>query len=49
MKMKDLYLDFLESGACECCGSQRCDQSPEWISGCQKWKEFLEQQTKQSD
>lgn len=45
--MKELYLEFLESGLCENCGSQRCNQSPEWVSGCQKWKEFLEQRTKE--
>ena len=45
--MKELYLEFLESGLCKNCGSQRCDQSPKWVSGCQKWKEFLEQRTKE--
>jgi len=47
--MKELYLEFLESGLCDCCGSQHCDQSPEWVSGCQKWKEFLEKKLKELD
>ena len=45
--MKELYLEFLESCLCEGCGSQRCDQSPEWVSGCQKWKNFLERRVKE--
>lgn len=47
--MEKLYLEFLESGLCENCGSQRCDQSPEWVSGCPKWKEFFEQHIKNLD
>ena len=45
--MKELYLKFLENGLCENCGSQQCDQFPEWVSGCQKWKKILEQWVKE--
>ncbi len=47
--MKELYLKFLESNACDRCGSQRCDQSLECVNGCQKWKEFLEQHIKEKN
>lgn len=45
--MERLYLEFLESDICNNCGSQRCDQSIEWVDGCPKWKEFLNQHTKE--
>lgn len=35
------YSNFLKSGACDACGSQRCDGSPEWVSGCEKFKRFV--------
>lgn len=47
--MKELYLEFLESSLCENCGSQRCDQSPEWVSGCELWKNFLEEKLRNID
>ena len=35
------YTDFINSGACDLCGSQRCDQSPEMVSGCRKYERFV--------
>ena len=39
---KAVYEKFLSSGACDKCGSQRCDGSIEWVSGCDKFNRFLE-------
>ena len=39
--MDKLYQEFLDTKVCIGCGSQRCEQTPEWIEGCSKWKEFL--------
>ncbi len=35
------YKEFLKSGACDNCGSQRCDGSPECVSVCEKYKRFI--------
>lgn len=37
----DKYIEFKLSGACELCGSQRCDGSPEFVAGCDKYKRFV--------
>jgi hypothetical protein len=32
---------FVFQGGCDWCGSQRCDSSPLWASGCSKFIEFI--------
>ena len=35
------YHEFLESGACELCGSQLCDGSPECVESCNRYQRFI--------
>ena len=41
MDKEELIKKFIETGACVCCGTQRCDGSEVWIEGCQEFKKFL--------
>ena len=40
MELKKLD-EFLASGACEACGSQRCDRSAAWVKGCSEYWNFI--------
>jgi dCMP deaminase len=35
------YQEFIDSNICDNCGSQRCDRSPVWVAGCDKYKRFV--------
>ena len=37
---KDLEQEFKEKGYCQKCGSQRCEQTGEWLEGCSQWRKF---------
>ena len=41
MTKEELIKKFIKSEDCQCCGSQRCDCSEEWLEGCPKFKEFM--------
>lgn len=45
LEMSDENRERLEqcfhSQYCALCGSQRCEQTGEWLNGCHKWKEFI--------
>lgn len=35
------YEEFIESGACKLCGSQRCDSSPKMVGSCGYYHSFI--------
>lgn len=38
----DKLHEILATEFCVICGSQRCDGSPEWLSGCPHWNRLIE-------
>lgn len=37
---KEVLLEKFKTAHCSTCGSQRCDGSPEWMEGCEKWRKY---------
>lgn len=42
---KEMINKFMQTQTCLFCGSQRCEQTKEWLEGCQKFKIFIEKET----
>ena len=36
----EVNLEAFRKQYCSTCGSQRCDGSPEWMEGCEKWRKY---------
>jgi hypothetical protein len=36
----EVQLEIFRKQHCTTCGSQRCDGSPEWMEGCEKWRKY---------
>lgn len=42
MKINEKDIDnFIKEGNCKFCGSQRCEQTKEWVEACKKFQEYI--------